>query len=77
MREEAVGRGASRESVGSAYQNRGGAVEGSGLSRAQQGMVGELVRMLSAVDESQVPEIHGLASSLARERRAGGRSGFA
>jgi hypothetical protein len=75
--EEAVGRGVSIRSVGSAYRIHRGAEDGPGLSKAGQETVGDLVRMLSAIDESDVPEIHNLAATLTRERSQGGSSGLA
>lgn len=77
MIEKAVSLGASIQNVGSAYPILGCAVDGPGLSKVGQETVGDLVRMLSAIDESDVPEIHNLAATLTRERSRGGSSGLA
>ncbi|SIT50473.1 hypothetical protein BN2476_830044 [Paraburkholderia piptadeniae] len=76
--EEAVSRGVSLKNVGSAYPVRGGNEKGPPLSLAEEETVRDLVRMLSAVDESQVPEIHSLAAAtLTRDRARRGRTGLA
>lgn len=53
------------------------AIAGAALSASSRILLGNLVRALSAIDESKVPDIHSLAASLMTRQRLGSAPGHA